>query len=77
MIAVPDTIKRILDEQGRTQIWVVRKMNSQNPEMGMNRSKFSAIVTGKRRMSGDELLAFCQALEITPDEFLVKKKEVG
>lgn len=70
MISVSDTVKRLLNEQGRTQAWVIQRMNLQTPEIDMDRSKFSAIVTGKRKMTGDELLAFCKALEITPDEFL-------
>lgn len=75
MVAVVDTVRRLLDEQGRTQVWVIQKMNSQAPGIDMDRCKFSAIITGKRRMSGDELLAFCKALEVNPDEFL-KEKEV-
>ncbi len=46
------------------------KMNLQEPKVDMDRKKFSAIITGKRKMSGDELLVFCKALEVTPDEFL-------
>lgn len=65
-----DTINRILDEQGRTQAWVITRMNLMNPSLNMDRSKFSAITTGSRKMSGDELLAFCQAVEVSPDEFL-------
>lgn len=71
---VYETAKRILKEQGRTQRWVVEKMNKVNPELEMDKSKFSAIIVGKRRMTGDELLAFCMALEVSPDEFT--KKEV-
>lgn len=70
MIPVSETVKRILEEQGRTQTWVVQKMNSQLPDIDMDKTKFSAIITGKRKMSGDELLVFCKALEITPNEFL-------
>lgn len=77
MVAVADTVKRILDEQGRTQAWVIQKMNSQTPEIEMDRSKFSAIVTGKRKMTGDELIVFCKALEVTPDEFLHPRMSAG
>lgn len=69
MIPVEDTVKRLLNEQGRTQRWVIEKMNLIAPELNMNKTKFSAIVVGKRKMSGDELISFCKALEITPDEF--------
>lgn len=76
MVDVSNTVKRILDEQGRTQAWIIQKMNLQEPEIDMNRNKFSAIVTGKRKMTGDELLVFCKALEITPDEFLHPQTQV-
>ncbi len=70
MIPVIDTVKRIVEEQGRTQTWVANKMNEINPELCMDSVKFSSMTTGRRKMSGDELIAFCKALEITPDEFL-------
>ena len=70
MISVSNTVKKILGEQGRTQAWVIQKMNSINPNLELDRSKFSSIINGKRKMSGDELLAFCQAIEISPDVFL-------
>lgn len=76
MVPVSATVKRVLSEQGRTQAWVVRKMNLQAPGIDMDKTKFSAIVTGKRKMSGDELLVFCKALEITPDEFLCSESSV-
>ena len=69
MSLLPDVAKRILQEQGRTQKWVTEKMNSINPSLEMDKNKFSAIVNGNRKMSGDELLAFCMALEISPDVF--------
>lgn len=75
MVAVSDTVKRLLDEQGRTQAWTVEKMNLCDSDIGMDRSKLSAIVTGKRKMSGDELLVFCKALEVTFDDFLKPVKK--
>lgn len=73
MFSVANTVKRILDEQGRTQAWVIQRMNSLNPTLAMDRSKFSCITTGRRKMTGDELLTFCQATEVSPDEFLPVK----
>lgn len=64
------TVRRILSEQGRTQLWVLQKMNSIDPSLNLDSSKFSALVQGNRKMTGDELLAFCKALEISPDEFI-------
>lgn len=77
MTAISDTAKKILKEQGRTQRWVMERMNDINPTLEMNRSKFSAIITGNRKMTGDELLAFCMALEISPDVFTGQEKEVN
>lgn len=76
MTAISDTAKKILKEQGRTQRWVAERMNNINPTLEMDRSKFSAIITGNRKMTGDELLAFCMALEISPDVFIGQEKEV-
>lgn len=52
MVAVSETVKRLLGEQGRTQAWVVQRMNMQNPQNSkiMDRAKFSAIVNGKRKV---------------------------
>lgn len=77
LTAISDTAKKILKEQGRAQRWVVERMNDINPTLEMNRSKFSAIITGNRKMTGDELLAFCMALEISPDVFTGQEKEVN
>ena len=70
MVPVRENVRRILYEQGRTQIGVVKRMNELNPQISMNVSKFSWIITGRRKMSGDELLTFCMAVEISPEEFL-------
>lgn len=76
MTSIPETVRKTIKEQGRTQKWVTEKMNSINPHLDMDRSKFSAIITGNRKMTGDELLAFCMALEISPDVFTEQEKEV-
>ena len=76
MTAISDAARKILKEQGRTERWVAERMNNINPTLEMDRSKFSAIITGNRKMTGDELLAFCMALEISPDVFTGQEKEV-
>lgn len=75
MRSISDTTRKVLKEQGRTQKWAAERMNEINPKLDMNKTKLSAIVTGNRQMSGDELLAFCMALEINPDVFT--EKEMG
>ena len=77
MIPVSDTAKRVIEEQGRTQAWVINRMNMICPELEMDKNKLSTILLGKRKMSGDELIAFCKALEISPDEFTRSPAEPG
>lgn len=75
MVPVTDTVRRIINEQGRTQTWISKRMNEVNPKIEMDLVKFNSIVMGKRKMSGDELLAFCMAVEVTPDEFLSRQPD--
>lgn len=63
-------IRAILDARGYTQAWVINRMNDIDPSLEMNRSKLSAVVCGSRKITGDELLAFCMATETSPDYFL-------
>lgn len=74
-MSISDTAKRILQSQGRTQKWAAEKMNEISPELEMDKNKISAIITGNRKMTGDELLVFCMALEVSPDVFTEEEKE--
>lgn len=65
-----ETVKRLIEEEGRSQTWVAREMNRVNPEINMTNVKLSAIVTGRRVMSSDEMLAFCRAMKTNPDVFM-------
>lgn len=76
LTAISETAKRILNEQGRTQKWVAEKMNQINPSLEMDRNKLSGIMSGNRKMTGDELLAFCMALEISPDIFTGQENNI-
>lgn len=67
---ISNTIKKILKDQGRSQAWTISRMNEADPVIKMDRSKFSAIVCGSRKMTGDELIAFCKATGTNPDKFL-------
>lgn len=81
MVAVANVARNLIEKQGRTQIWVAKRMQDINPELKMDAIKINAVLNGNRKMTGDELLAFCMALEISPDEFLhprlPKDKEVS
>ncbi len=64
---VNEAIKSAIDDSGRTQVWVANKINAINPSLNMDKSKLSAALNGKRKISGDEFIALCKALEINPD----------
>lgn len=68
-MCIAEVIREVLSESGHTQAWVIGKMNSLDPKLEMNKTKFSAIVCGNRKMTGDELLAFCRATQTNPDVF--------
>lgn len=69
-MGISEKIESLLTEKGITQKWTSMRMNEINPELKMDSSKMSAIITGNRKMTGDELIAFCKALKIAPDVFL-------
>ena len=70
-----EVIKKVLRSEGRTQTWIVKEMNKISPNLNMDRTKFSAIVCGTRRMTADELLIFCKATSQNPDIFLADEAD--
>ena len=56
-------VRSIIKNRGLRQVWVVEQMNKLDPYLNMNPVKFSAIVCGSRKMTGDELIAFCRATD--------------
>lgn len=64
-----DGVKKLIKDKGLRQTWVVDQMNRVDPTLGMSRVKLSAIVCGGRKMTGDELIAFCMATNTCPDYF--------
>ena len=66
-----ETVRKLIEQEGRSQSWVAREMNRVNPDINMTNVKLSAIVTGRRIMSSDEMLAFCRAMKTSPDVFLM------
>ena len=69
-MSVGEIIKKALAEEGRSQVWIIDRMNEIDQNLKMDRTKFSSIVTDHRKLSADEMLAFCKALEISPDIFV-------
>ena len=74
-MSVNEAIKSAIDDSGRTQVWVANKINAINPSLNMDKSKLSAALNGKRKISGDEFIALCKALEINPDT--IADKAIG
>lgn len=66
-MSVNEAIKSAIDDSGRTQVWVINKINAINPSLNMDKNKLSSSLNGKRKISGDEFIALCKALEINPD----------
>ena len=48
MLPVTEVIREELKKQGRTQVWVVNKMNEMSEVLKMDTVKFNCIMTGKR-----------------------------
>lgn len=66
---INEEMKRIIKEEGRTQKWVLQEMNKMDPSINLNDAKFSAIMTGRRNVSAEEFLAFCQVVRRSPEIF--------
>ncbi len=64
-----DGVRSLVKNKGLRQVWVVEQMNRIAPDLNMSKAKFSAIVCGERKMTGDELIAFCVATGTNPDYF--------
>ncbi len=61
-----EIIKMELTESGRTQIWLVRKVNEAG--IKISKQRLSEILNGKRVLSADEFLLMCKILNITINE---------
>lgn len=64
-----DGVKKLIKDKGLRQSWIVEQMNRVDPTLSLNSKKFSAIVCGRRKMTGDELIAFCMATDTNPNYF--------
>lgn len=74
-MSVNEAVKLIIKDSGRTQTWLVTRINNIDPCVHMNNSKLSASLTGKRKITADEFIALCKALEISPDLIADKVSE--
>lgn len=64
---VRTTLRNNIKNSGRTQVWLVSRVNAIDPQINMSKAKLSASLIGKRKISADEFIALCKALEISPD----------
>lgn len=59
-------IKAELAKSGRTQVWLVKKVNEAG--IKINKQRLSDIINGKRVLNADEFLVMCKVLNITINE---------
>ena len=62
-MTVNEKIKKYLEEHGITQMWL-------SQATGIAQEKISNIVNSKRRVTAEELLSICSALNISADLFI-------
>ena len=74
-VQISRAVQEILERNGSTQAWAIRQMNRINPSLEMTRNKLSTIICGSRKMTADELLAFCKATGTTLEFFYQDKEE--
>lgn len=74
---VEPAVREIVENRGLRQTWIVDQMNRIAPELSMSKAKFSAIVCGGRKMTGDELMVFCLATGTNPDYFRNAARRAG
>ena len=70
-MSVSKTARDIVEKSGRKQAWIAERMDEVAPQLGMNPTKLSQTLTGKRTMTAEELVVFCIATETDINEFLI------
>ena len=69
-MSINEKMKKIILEEGRTQKWVLQEMNRIEPTIKMTDATFSAAINGKRKVTGEELIAFCRVMGKNPEVFM-------
>lgn len=59
---VNEAIRSYLKENGIKQCYVCQKM-------GIDKSKFSAMITGRRKIYAEDLFSICKVLDVSADKF--------
>ncbi|WP_312059338.1 hypothetical protein [Anaerotignum sp.] len=60
--------------KGVTQTWVVNEVNALDNSINLTNNKLSAILSGKRRIAGEEFIALCRVLGLETNNFVEKEK---
>lgn len=67
---INEKMKKIISEEGRTQKWVLQEMNRIEPTIKLTDATFSAAINGNRKVTADELVAFCRVMGKNPEVFM-------
>lgn len=62
-MVVQSKVAQYLEEQGIKQSWLAQKT-------GLTDNMISGILNGKRKMTADEFVRICKAIEKTPNDFM-------
>lgn len=66
-----------MKNKGVTQTWVVNEANAIDKSLNLTNNKLSAILSGKRRIAGEEFIALCRVLGLETNNFIQKEKNAS
>ncbi len=67
---INEKMKEVIRSEGRTQRWIVEEMNKADPELNISDATFSAAMKGRRKVTAKEMIAFCKAVNKSPEIFI-------
>ena len=70
-------IRYEMKNKGVTQTWVVNEANAIDKSLNLTNNKLSAILSGKRRIAGEEFIALCRVLGLETNNFIEKEKSAS
>lgn len=73
MLEIYEVLKQEIDKKGVTQTWIVNQMNSLDISLNMTCAKMSAVLAGKRKLTGEEFIAICRVLELDTEIFIKQR----
>lgn len=63
-----------MKNKGVTQTWVVSEVNALDKSLNLTNNKLSAILSGKRKIAGEEFIALCCVLGLETNNFIKLEK---